>query len=190
MSLDPQQLIAGAWIVWCLGWCVASLFTKRPARRMPRGALLVHILVLVLACKLIYGDFFRVGFLKIRFVPAAEWTGWLGCAVTLAGLAFTVWARFRLGRNWSGTVQVKEDHQLVRSGPYELVRHPIYSGLSLAMLGAAIVFGEVRCLVGTALAFFEYKRKSLLEERFMIEQFGADYLAYRRQVKAIIPFVW
>jgi len=101
-----------------------------------------------------------------------------------------MWARYCLGRNWSGMVTIKEDHTLVRHGPYRLARHPIYTGLSFTLLGSALVFGELHCLIGAALAFFEWKRKSLIEERFMIEEFGRDYLEYRREVKALIPFVW
>jgi protein-S-isoprenylcysteine O-methyltransferase len=190
MLLDPRQVMRYAWVAIGLIWLATAFTTKRTARRMPRGALIAHILALGLAFDLIFSSYFRVGFLRDRFVPAGEWVGWAGCAICLAGFVFTVWARFQLGRNWSGTVQVKEDHTLVRRGPYALVRHPIYSGLSLALLGTAVVYGEVRCLIGTALAFFEWKRKSLLEERFMLEQFGREYIEYRREVKGLIPFVW
>ena len=85
---------------------------------------------------------------------------------------------------------MKQDHELVRNGPYALVRHPIYSGLALAILGTALAVGEVRCLLAFILVVFEFKRKSLQEERFMIEQFGAQYVQYRREVKSLIPFVW
>jgi protein-S-isoprenylcysteine O-methyltransferase Ste14 len=169
---------------------VASLTTKRTARRVPRGAMMLHMLVLVLAFALIFGQYFRVGLLRTRFVPADEWIGWVGCTAAMAGFAFALWARFLLGRNWSGMVTVKEGHTLVRRGPYRLVRHPIYTGLSLALLGSAVIFGELRCLMGTVLAFFEWKRKSLMEERFMIEEFGREYVEYRHEVKALIPFVW
>ena len=190
MSIQPIQLLSGVWIAWCLVWAAASLGNKRAARRMPAGALIVHVLVLCLAFNLLGGRFFRVGFLRARFVPADAWIGWLGCAIALAGFAFSLWARYQLGRNWSGTVQVKEGHTLVRGGPYALVRHPIYTGLSLATLGSAMVIGELRCVIGAVLAIFEWKRKSLLEERFMIEQFGRQYLDYRRQVKALFPYLW
>ena len=190
MPLDPRHIIKYAWVAVAALWFVMAFATKRTARRMPRGALLQHILVLALSFDLLFADYFRVGVLRVRFVPEAEWLQWMGCAATLAGIAFIVWARFTLGRNWSGTVEVKQEHTLVRRGPYALVRHPIYSGLSFGLLGTAVICGEVRCLLGALLAFFEWKRKSLIEERFMIEQFGRDYVEYRREVKALIPFVW
>jgi protein-S-isoprenylcysteine O-methyltransferase Ste14 len=190
MSLDPILVVKLAWVALGIIWLLAARNAKRAARRMPRGALIAHILGLVLAVELVFSDYFRVGFLRNRFVPADAWVGWVGCAVAMAGFAFALRARFQLGRNWSGTVQVKQDHTLERRGPYGLVRHPIYSGLSLAFVGTAVTIGEWRCLMGAALAFFEWKRKSQLEERFMIEQFGREYIEYRHQVKSLIPFVW
>lgn len=190
MPLDPRLVIRYAWVAIGLIWLAAAFTTKRTARSMPRGALIAHLLALGLAFDLMFSNYFRVGFLRARFVPAGAWVAWTGCAAAMAGFAFTIWARFRLGRNWSGTVQVKQDHTLVRRGPYALVRHPIYTGLSLALLGTAVTIGEFRCLIGAALAFFEWKRKSQLEERFMIEQFGREYIEYRREVKGLIPFVW
>jgi protein-S-isoprenylcysteine O-methyltransferase Ste14 len=154
------------------------------------GTFIVHVLVLGVAFDLIFSELFRRGFLSWRFVAKVDGIGWMGFAITAAGIAFAIWARLSIGRNWSGTVTVKQDHELVRSGPYSLVRHPIYSGLSLALLGTALGVGEVRCLLAFVLCLFEFKRKSLLEERFMIEQFGAQYVQYRREVKGLIPFVW
>jgi protein-S-isoprenylcysteine O-methyltransferase Ste14 len=110
-------------------------------------------------------------------------------ALTLAGAGFAIWARAYLGRNWSAIVTIKEDHRMVRSGPYALVRHPIYSGFLLALLGSALALGEVRGLVAVALAFLAWWFKSRLEEQFMEQRFGAEYAVYKRRVKALIPFV-
>jgi protein-S-isoprenylcysteine O-methyltransferase Ste14 len=120
-------------------------------------------------------------------VPLAR--GAVGLSVTMTGVAFSIRARLTLGRNWSGTVQVKENHELVRRGPYRIVRHPIYSGLLLAMLGTAIAFGGWLGYLGFAVVLFAWKQKSLTEERFMSEQFGDDYACYKAKVKALIPGV-
>ncbi|HTX35794.1 MAG TPA: isoprenylcysteine carboxylmethyltransferase family protein, partial [Bryobacteraceae bacterium] len=185
-----RAVVDCGWAAIGIIWLVSALGTKPTARRIPLAARGLHILVLVLAWSLIFARYFRVGFLRTRFVPEGAWAGWLGCAVAWMGFAFTVWARYCLGRNWSGMVEVKENHTLVRRGPYALVRHPIYTGLSLALLGTAVVYGDLCCLIGALLAFFEWKRKSLMEERFMIEQFGREYIDYRHEVKSLIPFVW
>jgi protein-S-isoprenylcysteine O-methyltransferase Ste14 len=190
VAFDPQNLVLSGWVGLGAIWLVAGLATKRTSRRAPAGPMIVHGLVLALIFSLVLARTFSLGFLRTRFVPAGDWVRWTGCVLCYGGIVFAIWARYCLGRNWSGMVTVKEDHTLVRSGPYKLVRHPIYTGLSLALLGSAVVFGELHCLIGAALAVFEWKRKSLIEERFMIEQFGRDYVSYRRQVKALIPFVW
>ena len=94
-----------------------------------------------------------------------------------------------LGANWSALVTIKQDHQIIRRGPYALVRHPIYSGGLLALFGTAIAFGELRGLAGFALVFIAWWLKSRLEESFLESQFGASYTQYKREVKGLIPFV-
>ncbi len=116
-------------------------------------------------------------------------TWMVGTALVLLGLAFTVWARVHLGRNWSGIVTVKQGHELIRSGPYRWVRHPIYTGLLLAFMGSAIALGQWRGVLAMLIVFAALWRKLRLEERWMIETFGAAYTAYRNEVAALIPFV-
>ena len=106
-----------------------------------------------------------------------------------AGIAFAVWARQYLGRNWSGTVTVKQDHELIRTGPYRLVRHPIYTGLLLAILGTAVAFGEWRGLLAFALLTGSLLLKLRVEERFMSESFPEPYARYRAEVPALIPCI-
>jgi protein-S-isoprenylcysteine O-methyltransferase Ste14 len=128
--------------------------------------------------------------LSWRFVPKGQTSLYIGLALTILGLAFSVWARVSLGRNFSGMVTVTEDHQLQRTGAYGIVRHPIYSGFMLATLGTAIAFGAVRGLVSFALIVLAWGYKSRIEEKLMIEQFGGEYERYQREVKALIPLIW
>jgi protein-S-isoprenylcysteine O-methyltransferase Ste14 len=111
----------------------------------------------------------------------------LGLLMVIAGLAFAIWARVHLGRNWSGTVTVKENHELIRSGPYAIVRHPIYTGLLLAILGTAIVVGEWRGLLAFCFLTIALVLKLRREERFMEESFPDTYPSYCAQVPALIP---
>jgi protein-S-isoprenylcysteine O-methyltransferase Ste14 len=113
----------------------------------------------------------------------------IGLGLTVAGVAIAIWARFYIGRNWSATVTIKRDHQLIRTGPYSLARHPIYSGFALAALGTALARGEVGGLLGFALVLLSFQMKARLEEVFMTEQFGAEYTQYKREVKGLIPFI-
>ncbi len=141
---------------------------------------------------LLRGDRFLLRSLSARFVPATA--GWqeLGAALNVAGCAIAIWSRFYLGRNWSATVTVKEDHESIRSGPYSVARHPIYSGFLLAILGTAIYGGEWKGLVALALVLISWKLKTVREESFifMESELGEQYVRYRHEVKSLVPFVW
>jgi protein-S-isoprenylcysteine O-methyltransferase Ste14 len=171
-------------------WLTAAFATKATVRRQSVGSRLREVLPLIAAFVLLRSNPGLMEWLSVRFVPATfEWES-LGAAVTVAGLLIAIWARFYLGANWSATVTVKQDHQLIRSGPYSVVRHPIYSGLLLAMLGTAIYVGEIRGLVAVALATWGWKMKSRIEEAFMESEFGDQYVRYRHEVRGLVPFLW
>ena len=185
----PSLAILALWLCWIAAWTAAALATKPSARREPMLSRLLHLGPLALAVLLLWGPEPPVEALRTRFVPPSTAIGWSGAALVAAGLAFTAWARLHLGTNWSGIVTVKRDHELVTSGPYALVRHPIYTGLVLAFFGSALALGEARGLLAVAVVFASLWRKLRLEERWMGEQFGADYERYRARVRALVPFV-
>jgi protein-S-isoprenylcysteine O-methyltransferase Ste14 len=142
-----------------------------------------------LALALLFGSI-RSEVLSSRILPNDVWIAWTGLCLVIAGAAVAIWSRTMLGSNWSGTVTLKHDHELVRSGPYALVRHPIYSGLLLAVLGTALALGEVRGLVAFALAFIGWGVKSAIEERFLVDHFDGAYVRYQSEVKRLVPFVY
>ncbi len=185
-----RYTIYTAWALLLLVWPVASFSSKRNARTHPAGSRVQQIVLVTLAFFLLFDPQFQVGPLAWRFVPAAPLSWISGVALTVAGIVICFWARFFLGNNWSANVTVKQDHELVRSGPYAIVRHPIYCGLLLAMFGTAVHSGHCAGLLGVLMALFSWKWKSVQEEAFMQDQFGEHYTVYRRQVKALIPFIW
>jgi protein-S-isoprenylcysteine O-methyltransferase Ste14 len=148
----------------------------------------MHIVPLALAGWLLWLPA-RLPWLGLRLLPRGPAVFWTGAALTLAGLLFSVWARVYLGRNWSGTVTLKEDHELITGGPYGWVRHPIYTGLLLAVVGTAAVRGNLRGVAAIVLSAAALWRKLGLEESWMREQFGEQYRDYSRRVAALIPFV-
>lgn len=179
-----------AWITLGIVWLVGAFATKPVERIQTRSSRFTHTLVFVLAALLLVRAPLHLGALSRRFVPFSSIVGYIGLALTIVGLAFAIWARFYLGRNWSARVTIKKDHELVRSGPYAVVRHPIYSGIILALAGSVVGFGEIRALLGFAVVIVGFVLKSRLEEKFMSEQFGEEYARYRQNVKSLIPFVW
>ena len=110
-----------------------------------------------------------------------------GLAVEAVGLFLTIWSRRHLGRNWSGEITIKVDHQLIRSGPYRILRHPIYTGLLTMYAGIAVITGERLAIVGFAMAAFAYWRKIRLEEANLKAAFSAEYESYRRETWALVP---
>jgi protein-S-isoprenylcysteine O-methyltransferase Ste14 len=125
-----------------------------------------------------------------RFLPLSPVIMILGILVAAAGLSLAIWARRHLGRHWSGEITVKVDHELIRTGPYRLLRHPIYSGLLTMYLGPAIVTGEWLAVVGVAMALFAYWRKIRIEEATLDAAFGPRYANYRRTTWALVPGIY
>lgn len=184
------DLVGPMWLAIFIIWAISGLTVKDTVGS--KGDARARLLVwgVTLGWFLLFSRGFRSDLLKARFIPIGPAAAYTGFALTVVGLGFALWARFAIGRNWGSLITVQEGHKVVRSGPYAIVRHPIYSGFMLATFGTAIVFGEVAGLVATALVVLSWGYKSRLEEHYMIEQFGAEYEQYRHEVKALIPGVW
>ena len=124
-------------------------------------------------------------------VPNPEGVGvqLIGVILCAAGIAIAIWARVYLGRNWSGTPSIKEGHELVTSGPYRFVRHPIYTGMILAFLGSALVAGIIWSVV---FLFFtiNFLYRIPVEERYMTQLFPDQYPEYKKKTRALVPFIW
>jgi len=185
-----RWLFTVLWVSWALYWWLSARDVKPVVQMESRGSRQAHMLPLFIAMWLLWLPRLPVLGLETRLFPWADWQFWLGAGLTVAGLAFTVWARRQLGRNWSGVVTVKQDHELVTAGPYALVRHPIYTGLLLGFLGSALARGEVRGLLALVLALAAFLGKRRTEERFMTERFGSAYTEYAARVPALIPWLY
>jgi len=186
--LSYRQLMLWPWLAWGLYWVVSAFGAKTTQRRESPASRLSHLVPLIIGVALIVWPRIPWGWWSLRLVPRGPLTSVVALALLLAGLAFTVWARLHLGRNWSGTVTLKEGHELIRSGPYAYVRHPIYTGLLVALLGSAIACGEVRALIGLSVVAGAFIRKLRIEERFMREIFPGQYQRYCAEVPALVPF--
>ena len=189
MSFVYNYLIEAMWLGWAIYWRFASLNVKKTTRLEPLGSRLTHMAPLIAGVFLLLWPV-RTGVLFERTWPGSYFTFWTGTVLVAYGLGFAIWARRVLGRNWSGLVTLKEDHQLIQEGPYRWVRHPIYTGLLLAFLGSAIAIGEWRGILAFVLAFAAFDIKRRIEERWMKEVFGTSYEQYQKRVRALIPLVW
>ena len=189
MLFNVNQAVTFPWLMLAVFWVITAISAKRSLRRESSASRLYHLLLMTAVFALLFRHDLRIGLLGLRIVPASPQVAYIGLALTSLGAAFAIWARSTLGGNWSASVTVKENHSFVHYGPYRLVRHPIYAGGLLAMLGTAVVYGEAGCFVAVALAFLAWWLKARTEEKFMTQQFGEDYRRYQKDVKQLIPFV-
>lgn len=175
------------WLAWLLVWLVAALWVAPTAARQSRSARFGERVLLTAGAILMFlhPASFDVLLHPILRLPA--WASWTGVGVTALGLGVAVWARVHLGRLWSGTVAIKSRHSIVRSGPYGAARHPIYSGLLLALLGTAITRGTLGALIGLVLLVFGIFVRIRHEETLLIAHFGDEYRRYKEDVPAVVP---
>ena len=164
MDLTSQRLwINALWFLFGLYWIVSAFKLKKTKKRESWGQRFCYVLPLVIAFYL-FRPRAHYGWLGARFIPESDAAGWVGVALTAAGVAIAIWARWHLGTNWSGVVTLKEGHELIRTGPYRNIRHPIYTGILLAFLGTAVALGEVRGLLAVAIAWLSFYTKARREE--------------------------
>lgn len=179
------------WLAVIVLLTLAAFTSKRSVQRQSGGSRFLQASLVAIGASLIFNlaPGFSWGWFADRVIPLR--TSWViaGTALTLLGILFAVWARVTLGRNWSGVVTIKQDHELILRGPYTVVRHPIYTGILFALLGTALVYGCARCFVGLLLCGVAFWLKLRIEERFMLQQFGEQYTEYRQRTRALVPFV-
>lgn len=179
--------VAYLWVAWLAYWIVSAWGVRRNERGESSGERFLTAVVVGAGAFLIFFRNSRMGLLDRRFVPEAEGLRMVALILIVAGLAFSIWARRHLGKFWSGRVTLKEGHQLIQSGPYARVRHPIYSGIALALMGTALFSGQWRTLMGAAIIIVGHWQKSRREEALLASQFGPSYEEYRKRTGSLLP---
>jgi protein-S-isoprenylcysteine O-methyltransferase Ste14 len=183
---SPLTISALLWIAFMIYWSLAARNTAATTSRESPKSRRVHELLLNGALLLV---FLPIPGLDGRILPAGWWVVPLGLAVHVGSFMLAASARRHLGRFWSAEITQKADHQLVRTGPYRFVRHPIYTAILGMFVGMAIVSGDLHAFIAVAVILFAYWRKIRLEEQNLVEVFGATYDDYRRTTRALVPWV-
>lgn len=180
----PLMLSICEWSLFSLYWSAAAKNSSRAiwsesseARRFHK--ILVNIAVLLVVLPL--NEF------NPRFLPGLAWVSWTGLSIQTISIGLALWARRHLGSHWSGEITIKIDHQLIRSGPYQFVRHPIYRAILGMFAGSAIVSGRCLALCGVSIAAIAYRRKIRLEEANLRRAFGPAYDIYERETGSLLP---
>ncbi|HKT88024.1 MAG TPA: isoprenylcysteine carboxylmethyltransferase family protein [Candidatus Sulfotelmatobacter sp.] len=189
-SLSIWQLELIPWYVFSGYWLMSWLRVKRTKAREKSADRLITVAVVVTAYELLFAQWLRIGPLRLRVIPDEAWIAWVGIGVTWIGVAVAIWARYCIGAYWSARVTLKEGHQLIRSGPYAFVRHPIYTGMLVGCIGAALVVGEWRGIVAVLLLLAAHSRKAMREENLLTTEFGERYTEYRRGTGFLFPRLW
>ena len=185
-----RNIVGIGWVLFFAYWWISAIGVKKNIRRRSlRWEAGIRILAVAAIILIARQPRARAFFQQQPAVPASSIAGAAGLILCLAGFALAVWARLHLGRNWGMPMSLKEGHELVTTGPYRYVRHPIYSGMLLAFLGSALVAGWVwlPVFVGFGI-YFVYSART--EERLMLHEFPEEYTQYRKRTTAIIPFIY
>ena len=178
------------WVLFFVYWQIKAVNTKTTQRLEPAASRILRVVIFIVAITLLCTTRIPLPFLYLHLWPYGLFPFWLGVAIAIAGLLFAVWAREHLGRNWSRSVTIKQDHELITTGPYSMVRHPIYTGILIGFLGMAIAISQVRGFLVLVLIFLAFWLKLRMEEQWMHSQFGQTYATYANQTAALVPYLF
>ena len=196
MTITYTNVILLSWLMFLVVWALLSLNVKRDVHslwlrywllRLVAAAFVIFVVTSFVTGKAYYANSGAV-FTHDLFAPSPI-IGWLAATLTVFGIAFAIWARFYLGRNWSPRPAVKENPELVTTGPYAYVRHPIYAGIFLAEF-SFMLLGGIFGIGVVAIASVIFLLRINKEEKIMLELFPNKYPAYQKRTKRLVPFVW
>jgi protein-S-isoprenylcysteine O-methyltransferase Ste14 len=190
VSAPYWEITSVCWAVFWIYWSFATPRRRPSKRKIARTFTVLNTGLLYLGFLLVLLGRSLPGSPGLLVVPEVIPVEVTGTVFAIIGVAFAIWSRQLLRDNWSGEVATRESQQFIRSGPYAIVRHPIYAGMLLALLGTALVSATVASLLGFVLALFSLWQKASVEEQFLMIEFGEQYAAYRREVKFLIPFLY
>lgn len=177
------------WLVSEVYWGFHSRGNKETVHQQKTLVRTFVVISVYFAFALIYFPFFSVGLFALRAVPQNDFFGIAGVVLCGSGISFSIWSRRTLGKNWSGPVTLKKDHDLIRTGPYAIVRHPIYFGSLVSLTGSALTTAELRGFFGVLLVAYALLRK-INEEESLLRTHFMEYAAYSMDVNKLIPFVY
>jgi protein-S-isoprenylcysteine O-methyltransferase Ste14 len=180
-------IVCDFWMLLCLYWLISALRMKAVKSREALGRRLAYVVPLAAGLWLLFNHRAHYGWLGTRFLSDTAALALAGVALTAAGVALAMWARYTLGENWSAAVSIRQDHELIQKGPYRTIRHPIYTGMLLGLLGTVLVVGEVRGILGFAIVCAGFYRKARKEEAFLSGEFGPGFAAHAKQTGMFFP---
>ncbi|MGO8830572.1 MAG: methyltransferase family protein [Steroidobacteraceae bacterium] len=187
-TLHPARLILPLWIAWLVSWLAAGLWSNRTESRPAIGSEIRYRIPMLIGVLLMFAPVREEGPLRLWHMGPTG--AWLCVTAVASGIGFAWWARVHLGRLWSGRITRKTDHRVVDSGPYAIVRHPIYCGLLLSLIGSALAEGTAPAIGGFFSLLLGMWMKARQEEHWLAQQLDAGaYADYCRRVPMLVPFL-
>jgi protein-S-isoprenylcysteine O-methyltransferase Ste14 len=177
------------WLALIAVWLGTMFFAKRGQEVELPATRLTRLVALIIGYSLVFTSRLSYGVLGERFIATTLTVALVGTGITFVGIATAIWARLILGRNWSSNVDIKAGHELIRSGPYAAVRHPIYSGILQALAGTGLVIGQWRCVAGFVIVLAVYAWKARSEEAKLAAQFGDAWTEHMKRTGFLVPWV-
>jgi len=187
-SMNGEQALQWAiwfWMVFMAVWLVMGFRIKRAKQRETYRERMQHLIPVFIGFWLLFGGNWKG--MNMRLVPDTPSVWWFGLVLTAAGVGISIWARVSLGANWSGVVTLKDKHELISKGLYRWIRHPIYTGILLAMIGTAVIRGQLRCWVGFLIVLAAFYFKARREEGFLRQEFGDGFEEHAKRTGMFLP---
>ena len=191
MSESIHTGLTVTWLVVLAYWFISGIGLKKVQNQEPFLKRFVQywLPIMITIYLLGPGEWFGHTWFRQNFVEHTNLVGMIGLSISILGGIVACWARYMLGKNWSLSIQQKENHELIQSGIYKVIRHPIYTGLLLLFIGNAIIVGDNRAIIAIILVFVALWLKLRKEEKLLTDVFGNQYTTYKSHTKALIPFI-
>jgi protein-S-isoprenylcysteine O-methyltransferase Ste14 len=182
-----RLLLQIPWILLAVYWLVSAIKTRATQQKESFVSRYAILFIEVTGFVLLFNHSAGIGFLGTQFMHRTLVSVIVGTILTWLGIGLAIWARYHLAEYWSARVTIKEDHQLIRTGPYARLRHPIYSGIILAAIGSAVVIDQWRCVLGVCVVLTGFWIKAKKEEAMLTEQFGEAFHEHQKQAGFLVP---
>src|SRR6266852_807173 len=182
-----RLLIEAPWIIFVLYWIAGAIKTRANREKESAASRIAILAIEGTGYVLIFSGSAGIGLWGTQFMPRTLGSAGLGVVFTWSGIRLAIWARYHLAEYWSARITIKQDQQLIRTGPYARLRHPIYSGITLAAIGSAVVIAQWRCVLGVCLVLIGYCIKARKEETMLTQQFGDAFREHQKQTGFLIP---
>ena len=188
--MDFQRYSLVMWLIVAIVWILTAFNNKSNIKQEHNVRRYFYLLIAGFAFVIFYSNISSIDLFNKEIIPNSPARQWVGLLLTFFSLSFAIWARINLGKNWSGRVTLKKEHELITYGAYSVTRNPIYTGIIFGLVGDAVRLGKLKGFIAAIIIAIAFLFKIRREEILLTSHFGDAYLNYKKKVKSLIPFIW